>query len=783
MRFSTASLAAVLLCASGLWIGEEAADGRGLHLALLWTLLAATIGFQTLQGRERSTPRNFHVADLGILLVAVGHVLSTWYLEFTGGDRRSAWNLTMEWTGLAAAWYTLRNICVSPRDRTLMIESLLALIVGMAILGVWQHHAAFPRNAAWYQQRRDALDNALRTPGNAALEQAREIAAELSRQGIPLEGPSRALWENRLLHSTEPPGPFALTNTLAGLLAAGLVLAVAGWSHCGTGVVQRATAGISISVIGYCLLLTKSRSAWLAAVCGLLILTLYQSRRPSLHRLLRGGIMAACLGGFLTVIAVLQGAIDREVILESPKSLQYRLLYWSGSLQMLVDRPILGPGPGNFRQAYLPYKPDESSEEILDPHNFLLEAWSSSGVTGLSGMLLFAVSLATGLWKCSSTPTTSPLAAAASPLHPRSLPGTRAASCLVLAFLLDTAWEWFSADSLQSKSDDLFLLSGAALLLLRPRLQEFNNSIAAIAAAAVVLIHLLASGGFKVPAVMLVVLVCSAAAFCRTTAMEKTTSRESASATIRWSRRIFHGATCGSFLAAAAMILISGLLPLMKSDRALDEAMSVAADQAQGVAQSAVVRNAFLKAIDSDPRRVTARQLWAEFEVGRLLSALPPIPVGQTHSTAHKAPAAPLLSAAEEACQAWLDADPAGFSAWQLRATARKRVWEHNSDRYLLDLAIDDFEQAVRRHPGQADAWLFKGELEAAAGLVSAAELSLARATRLNQINHEWGHEDQFLSAAEEQRLKLLVQKIQAPLENGRQEIPAAPTKAGQKVL
>jgi hypothetical protein len=46
---------------------------------------------------------------------------------------------------------------------------------------------------------------------------------------------------------------------------------------------------------------------------------------------------------------------------------------------MIADHPIVGCGPGNFQNAYTQYKLPEATEEVADPHNFLLEIWATAG--------------------------------------------------------------------------------------------------------------------------------------------------------------------------------------------------------------------------------------------------------------------------------------------------------------------------------------------------------------------------------------------------------------------
>jgi hypothetical protein len=350
---------------------------------------------------------------------------------------------------------------------------------------------------------------------------------------------------------------------------------------------------------------------------------------------------------------------------------------------------------------------------------------------------------------------------------------------VVVGWLLDTLWEWLSADSLQGKADDLLLFTGVIFLWLRRRLPEFVNLSAAIAAAVAIFVHLLASGGFGVPMVMLAVMVCSAAG----SAVEGIRQHWSASSLV-----------LGLSLTAAVLIVSGGLIPLLKSERALDAALAVAtAGRSRGDTVDATVRTAFLNAVAADPRRAGTRQAWAEYEVGRLFLELPHSavrsgseavsPSGKQSLDPLSLPlrgSVPLL--VEEACAAWIESDPASFSGWQLRATARRRVWENSADGGLLLQALSDFEESLRRHPGQADVWLEKAELELAADRVEAARQSAERAVKLNQINHDWGHQDQFLSEAQERRLVLLGQGRGPSGDRSRQEIRTTEGEAGQKV-
>jgi hypothetical protein len=91
------------------------------------------------------------------------------------------------------------------------------------------------------------------------------------------------------------------------------------------------------------------------------------------------------------------------VLTEALKSLQYRLEYWWSSLQVIKEAPVFGVGPGQFRQHYLVHKLPQSSEEIADPHNLLLDAWANGGILALIGLCWLLFELIRGPFKASGS--------------------------------------------------------------------------------------------------------------------------------------------------------------------------------------------------------------------------------------------------------------------------------------------------------------------------------------------------------------------------------------------
>ena len=99
------------------------------------------------------------------------------------------------------------------------------------------------------------------------------------------------------------------------------------------------------------------------------------------------------------------GGLDVEVLSEASKSLGYRGQYWRSTVEMIADHPIMGCGPGHFQDAYTRYKLPEASEEIADPHNFLLEVWATAGTPAMLAMVAALGCFGWSLWRHRCEPT------------------------------------------------------------------------------------------------------------------------------------------------------------------------------------------------------------------------------------------------------------------------------------------------------------------------------------------------------------------------------------------
>ena len=374
-------LTAALVVARAYWPAEytvEEKSGSGLFWSLL--MIVAAILAVTGMWLEGGLRIRRSWADVGVasLIVLVGISASH------AAERRIAINLAWEWVSVGIAYLLLRSLPRTRGEVTALVGALVAASVALAAYGMYQVAVEFPRDRTFFLTNpRDAL-----------------IGAGID----PNAGPRQiAHFKDRLFGSREPIATFALANTLAGFLvgpmALALVMALRGitrrenWKS----IALAAPLGLLLLV---CLMLTKSRSAYLGLLAAMVGLAWIERRRVSLKRLALVGIGSSVVVAILVAIATRAGQLDKLVLTQSFKSLSYRAEYWRATWGVIADgrfRWLVGLGPGNFGTAYLGHKLPWSSEEIRDPHNLFLEVWA---IAGLPALIALIVGLGFGLREC-----------------------------------------------------------------------------------------------------------------------------------------------------------------------------------------------------------------------------------------------------------------------------------------------------------------------------------------------------------------------------------------------
>jgi hypothetical protein len=317
-------------------------------------------------------------------------------------------------------------------------------------------------------------------------------------------------------------------------------------------------------------------------------------------------------------------------------------------------------------------------------------------------------------------------------------------------FLLHVVWTWFDgSDEWTSEPIRMLLLSGVSLLASRGK-ASFRpvDSAVCLAAGSAMMVNLLAAGGFEMPAVMIMLLLCLAAGISSDVAQTESGGKNRG----LWGVAVL--------LAAFTAIIRFGLLPVTVSQNHIAIGNSLLTN-AQFPSRAL---DQFQQAIQADPQSVTPRQRIAEVLSYRLSGA---VRAAETKVTGPETGAVTggiqrdddnrkLADGALEACENLISADRRNSFSYRLRAEVRWNASLLNDDVRLRNLAIQDLRTGTILYPSSVDACYRLAEQMDAAGAeyVNDAKVAAMRALQLEELNRLWGHADRFLSAEQLAKMK-----------------------------
>lgn len=141
---------------------------------------------------------------------------------------------------------------------------------------------------------------------------------------------------------------------------------------------------LPLVAIIFALILTKSLGVWLSLTLALIVLFL------SFYKFIKHKksiILLFTIFIFFILSFILFSRRDRLIDLQnSQNSITQRLNYWQTTISIIKDHPILGVGPGNFKEVFLKYKVGINTGTRY-AHNIFLHQWSETGILGLLGIV------------------------------------------------------------------------------------------------------------------------------------------------------------------------------------------------------------------------------------------------------------------------------------------------------------------------------------------------------------------------------------------------------------
>ena len=138
----------------------------------------------------------------------------------------------------------------------------------------------------------------------------------------------------------------------------------------------RVVLSLLLLLLGTALYLTLARAAWVGAVFGISIMSLFRNRRRLLIVLVGVLIVAACLPGV---------GVRVEDLLENPEgsTIRQRLLIWQAALDIFKQQPLLGAGMGvGGHSAAASVRP--VSGRVQAAHNDYIRVLADTGVLGFT---------------------------------------------------------------------------------------------------------------------------------------------------------------------------------------------------------------------------------------------------------------------------------------------------------------------------------------------------------------------------------------------------------------
>lgn len=357
-------------------------------------LLLAAVAAWALAGAVggRLTVRHGWLAGL-IVLFAVLSLASA----VGASNQREAFNVWLEQVSLLAAGFLAAQLCdrseTGGRRRFRLAVVVLAGVgMTLAVKGFYQAALEIPQSAVDFDMYRDE---------------------RLAYLGLPEGSPEARLFEARL-RSLRPSGFFSSHSNLlasvlvvllgaAGGLAADKVAAAvrgrrgfAGARRRGEIHLPTLAAALTVAAaaaIAVVLVLTQSRGGILAAVVACVAAAIIMRLRRRLAARWKACLLAAAGAAALSAAGVVAYGLAHDRL--PTRTMTFRWYYWTASMEIVRDRPLLGAGPGNFSSAYLRHRRAEAEEAIKTPHNVAVRVLAEYGLPGgLCYLAIVAVMLA-----------------------------------------------------------------------------------------------------------------------------------------------------------------------------------------------------------------------------------------------------------------------------------------------------------------------------------------------------------------------------------------------------
>lgn len=152
------------------------------------------------------------------------------------------------------------------------------------------------------------------------------------------------------------------------------------------------TLAAIIPTIIYLLVLTETRSAWVAVLLSVVLFLFLNVRKARIRWLLTTLLLVVVIGSSFTFPGIIQQRLASLFTSDPTSSVARRVVIYEGAWHAFVASPVIGRGIGNFVEFYPAYRsPDywmsRSEDLVPHAHNEFLEILSETGLVGILAFL------------------------------------------------------------------------------------------------------------------------------------------------------------------------------------------------------------------------------------------------------------------------------------------------------------------------------------------------------------------------------------------------------------
>ncbi len=323
-------------------------------------------------GRIIQEPMPFTIYQVALLIALVSYGLAVMFRR-TPMPKLTFVDIGMFMLVLAGAW----SLPFSAAPSATIIGTIRLLFVWAFVLLIEN----VPQSRRDMRMLLGVL--ALVSAAHALLGVAQAAIPSLGIGNVHVQGPPTDLVRR-------PSGFFDDPNYYAGMLSAGFIAAGALTTYARRWRTAIFWAGVAL-VCGAGIVVTFSRTAWVAVAVGLVVLAI--TAPPYLRKWLISAGIACLIALFLYAPGQIIDRLTSSADVDGDRSVATRVYMAESMVEMIRENPVWGTGLAAFDRVYPYYRKTGADRTIARPHQVPMGVIAETGVAGLLALIVLVIAL------------------------------------------------------------------------------------------------------------------------------------------------------------------------------------------------------------------------------------------------------------------------------------------------------------------------------------------------------------------------------------------------------